>query len=125
VHAVDAQHDSVVIINARTRKVFRDADVDLSPAGVGPLSVRVSPDGRVLLIGGTAGVVALDTTSMEPVTAASIPDGVTGLAYADDGSLFVSWDGGIGRLDPATLQTREVLPTPASGVLETAEAVAA
>jgi hypothetical protein len=118
VYAVDAPDGRVVTIDAKKFTVVRNASVDLSAIGSGPVSARVSTDGRVLLVGGSDGLVALATASLEPLTAASIPEGVTGLAYAGDGSLFVSWDGGIARLDPATLQTRDVLPSPTSGQLE-------
>jgi hypothetical protein len=39
---------------------------------------------------------------------------VTGLALSTDGErLFASWDGGIGLLDPISLDTVGVLPSPA------------
>jgi hypothetical protein len=118
VYAVDAEHGRVVAIDTRRFQVVRETSVDLSAVGSGPISAKVSADGDVLLIGGSDGLVALDTGTLDPVTAASIPEGVTGMAYADDGSLFVAWNGGIGRLDPVTLQTRDVLPSPTSGELE-------
>jgi hypothetical protein len=80
----------------------------------------VNPDGGELVIGGSEGVVAFDTASTTLVTAATTPEAVTGLAYADDGALFVSWNGGIARLDASTLRTREVMASPVTGELEMA-----
>lgn len=124
VYAVDARDGLVVTIDADRLQVSATSTVDLSGIGTGPLAVRLSPDGHMLLIGGSEGVVAFDTGSMRRATTAPTPGGVTGLAFDDAGSLFVSWDGGIAWLDAATLHTRHVLPSPASGGLEFAEAVA-
>lgn len=117
--AIDVVSGRILEVNARRAEVTKEATVDLSAIGGGPVTARVSTDGRTLLIAGRLGLVAVDTETLRASSQMPVAQGVTGIAYAEDGaSLFVSWPGGIGVLDPITLRTRSVLESPVPGALQ-------
>jgi hypothetical protein len=118
VFAIDADHGRITVIRPDRQRIVHDAPVDLSAIGHGPVSARVTDDGSTLLVAGAAGVVPVDAVTLEPRRLVPTPGAVTGLALSPDGArLFVSWDGGIGLLDPASLQTVDTLPSPLPGAV--------
>lgn len=115
VFAIDADHGRIAVLQPIRRRIVRDAEVDLSSLGGGPITARVTPDGATLLVAGRSGVLPLDRATLEARPLEATPGPVTGIAFSGDGArLFVSWDGGIERLDPATMDTMAVLPSPVS-----------
>lgn len=126
VFVVDARNGAIAAMNARRFRVTAFARVDLSPLGDGPVSARVSADGRSLLVTGRAGLMTFDTKTLAASALIQTPRPVTGLALSSDGDrLYLSWGGHVQELDAGTFDPLQTLSVPATGSLISVTSAAA
>jgi DNA-binding beta-propeller fold protein YncE len=110
VFVVDARNGAIAVMSSRRFRVTTFARVDLSPLGGGPISARISADGRTLLVAGRAGLLEIDAKTLATRDLMPTPGATTGLALSGDGDrLYLSWAGRIEALDATTFERVGIL----------------
>lgn len=126
VFIVDARNGGIAVMNSRRFRVTAFSRVDLSPLGGGPISARISADGRTLLVAGRAGLLEIDAKTLATRDLIPTPGATTGLALSIDGErLYLSWAGRIEALDATTLDPVLTLLVPGAGSLASVAGTAA